>query len=100
MAAQLQVRGRLYLDVGAVHVLTSAGRSLLPVGVTGVSGHFSRGELVACIGPDQREVARGLVNYSAVETSKIIGKPSAQIEGILGYVDEPELIHRDNLVIV
>jgi glutamate 5-kinase len=100
MAVQLQVRGRLYLDVGAVHVLRSAGRSLLPVGVTAVSGQFSRGELVACMTPDHQEVARGLVNYSAAEARKIIGKPSAQIEAILGYVDEPELIHRDNLVIV
>lgn len=100
MAVQLQVRGQLYLDVGAVHVLKSAGRSLLPIGVTAVNGQFSRGELVACMTPDHQEVARGLVNYSATEARKIIGKPSAQIEGILGYVDEPELIHRDNLVIV
>ena len=76
------------------------GKSLLPVGVTAVEGGFSRGELVACVGPDGIEVGRGLVNYSAAEALKIIGKSSDQIEAILGYVDEPELIHRDNLVVV
>lgn len=100
LADQLQVRGRLYLDTGAVRVLTSAGRSLLPVGVTAVDGGFSRGELVACLNPKGREIARGLVNYSAIETARIIGKPSEQIETLLGYVDEPELIHRDNLVLL
>jgi glutamate 5-kinase len=100
LAVQLQVRGRLYLDAGAVHVLRTSGRSLLPVGVTAVEGHFSRGEMVACIAPDGVEIARGLVNYSAAEAVKIIGKPSEAIESLLGYVDEPELIHRDNLVMV
>jgi glutamate 5-kinase len=99
LAVQLQVRGRLYLDAGAVRVLKSSGRSLLPVGVTAVDGDFSRGELVACIDPDRVEVARGLVNYSAVEAKRIIGKPSSRIESLLGYVDEPEIIHRDNLVV-
>jgi glutamate 5-kinase len=65
-----------------------------------VEGRFSRGELVACVGPDGAEVGRGLVNYSAAEAVKIIGKPSEQIESLLGYVDEPELIHRDNLVVL
>lgn len=100
LAVQLQVGGRLYLDAGAVRVLRHSGRSLLPVGVTAVEGRFSRGELVACIGPDGAEVGRGLVNYNALETAKIIGKPSDQIEILLGYVDEPELIHRDNLVVL
>ena len=100
LAAQLQVRGRLHLDTGAVQVLKQSGRSLLPVGVTGCEGLFSRGELVACIGPDGREVARGLVNYNAAETAKIIGRSSDKIETLLGYVDEPELIHRDNLVVL
>lgn len=100
LAAQLQVRGRLRIDAGAVQVLRDAGRSLLPIGVTAAEGEFSRGELVACLGPDGREIARGLINYSSAETARIIGKPSEQIEALLGYVDEPELIHRDNLVLL
>lgn len=100
LAAQLQVRGRLHIDQGAVRVLRAAGRSLLPVGVTAIEGRFSRGELVACLSPDGHEVARGLVNYSAEEARRIMGKPSDQIETSLGYVDEPELIHRDNLVLL
>jgi glutamate 5-kinase len=100
LADQLQVRGRLHLDAGAVNVLRSLGRSLLPVGVTTVEGSFSRGELVACIDPEGAEIARGLVNYNNFEADQIIGKPSELIEEKLGYVDEPELIHRDNLVIL
>lgn len=99
LAAQLQVRGRLHLDAGAVTVLTQAGRSLLPVGVSAIEGAFLRGELVACLSPDGREIARGLVNYNAADSAKIIGHPSERIEALLGYVDEPELIHRDNLVL-
>jgi glutamate 5-kinase len=99
LADRLKVSGRLHIDAGAARVLREAGRSLLPVGVVGVEGVFSRGELVACIGPDGREVARGLVNYDARETATIMGQPSDRIERLLGYVDEPELIHRDNLVV-
>lgn len=99
LAGQLQPRGELLLDSGAVRVLTESGRSLLSVGVTGVRGLFRRGELVSCLDPDGREVARGLVNYSSEETRRIAGVASEQIESILGYVDEPELIHRDNLVL-
>ncbi|MEJ2646742.1 MAG: glutamate 5-kinase [Gammaproteobacteria bacterium] len=100
LAGQLQVRGRLTLDTGAVRVLRQSGRSLLPVGVTAVEGAFARGELVACDGPDGAEVARGLVNYGAEEARRIIGQPSDRLEALLGYVDEPELIHRDNLVLL
>ena len=100
LAGRLQVRGRLTLDAGAVSVLREAGRSLLPVGVTGVDGEFRRGDLVVCVSPGGEEVARGLVNYSAEESRRIIGQPSNRIESLLGYVDEPELIHRDNLVLV
>ena len=99
LAGQLQVRGRLLLDTGAVEVLRSAGRSLLPVGVTRVDGDFNRGDLVQCLDPEGNEVARGLVNYNAAESQKIIGQPSSEIEALLGYVDETELIHRDNLVL-
>jgi glutamate 5-kinase len=94
------VRGRLRLDAGAARVLRDAGRSLLPVGVKAVEGHFQRGELVACLDPDGVEVVRGLVNYGSEEAARIAGKASDKIESILGYVDEPELIHRDNMVLV
>lgn len=100
LADQLQLRGQLQLDEGAVRALCQKGRSLLAVGVTGVQGEFSRGELVACLDPAGREIARGLVNYSATEARRIAGQPSEKIESLLGYVDEPALIHRDNLVIL
>lgn len=100
LAGQLQVRGSLSLDPGAMRVLQGAGSSLLPVGVTRVEGQFDRGDLVVCFGPGGEEVARGLVNYSAAESRRIIGHASNRIESILGYVDEPELIHRDNLVLL
>ncbi len=93
-----QVKGRIVLDEGAVSVIRQQGKSVLPVGVVGVEGQFSRGELVICTDCSGREVARGLVNYNADEATRLIGQPSSQIESILGYVDEPELIHRDNLV--
>ena len=99
LAGQLRVRGRLMLDDGAVKVLRGAGSSLLPVGVTRVEGEFVRGDLVVCLAPGGEEVARGLVNYNAAESAKIIGQPSRRIEALLGYVDETELIHRDNLVL-
>lgn len=100
MAGQLQVAGQLRVDEGAARVLRESGRSLLPVGVTEVHGGFARGELVACIDPEGREVARGLVNYGADEARKLVRQPSERIRELLGYVDEPELIHRDNLVLM
>jgi len=99
LANQLKLRGKLVLDDGAVKVLQAAGSSLLAVGVTGVEGSFRRGEVVACVDAQGHEVARGLVNYSAGEARKIQGQPSENIEALLGYVDEAELIHRDNLVL-
>jgi glutamate 5-kinase len=99
LAGQLQVRGRLQLDAGAVNMLRSSGSSLLPVGVTRVEGDFKRGDLVMCIGPEGEEVARGLVNYNVSESARIIGQPSSRIEELLGYVDEVELLHRDNMVL-
>jgi glutamate 5-kinase len=99
LAGQLQARGRLLLDAGAVRVLRESGRSLLAVGVREVEGEFRRGEVVVCVGEDGREVARGLVNYSSAEARRIKGRPSSEIAAILGYVDEDELIHRDNLVL-
>ena len=100
LADHLQVRGRLTLDAGAVRALTQDGKSLLPIGVEDVSGDFERGEVVSCVDPARREIARGLVNYSAIETRKILRTPSREIEARLGYIDEPELIHRDNLVLL
>ncbi|MEO0443740.1 MAG: glutamate 5-kinase [Pseudomonadota bacterium] len=100
LAGQLQSRGELVLDNGAVRVLKQSGRSLLPVGITAVKGHFTRGDLVICKSTDDREVARGLVNYNSSEAEKIKGQSSDQIESLLGYQNEEEMIHRDNLVLV
>ncbi|MBI4756518.1 MAG: glutamate 5-kinase [Betaproteobacteria bacterium] len=99
LADHLQLAGRLHLDAGAVRALR-AGKSLLPVGVTKADGDFERGAVVACCSPEGTEVARGLVNYSASETRRIARRPSGEIESVLGYIDEPELIHRDNMVLV
>jgi glutamate 5-kinase len=100
LADHLQVRGRLTLDAGAVQALKSGGKSLLPIGVHEAAGDFERGEVVSCMDERQREIARGLVNYSASETRRILRTPSLEIEAKLGYIDEPELIHRDNLVLL
>ena len=99
LAGQLKAKGVVEVDNGAARVLKESGKSLLPIGVIGVQGSFQRGDLVSCVDGQGYEVARGLVNYSADETRKILRQPSGQIEAILGYVDEPELIHRDNLVV-
>ena len=100
LADHLQVRGRLQVDAGAVRALRDEGKSLLPVGVHEVAGEFERGEVVACLDSEGVEIARGLVNYSAAEIRRIAGHPSTRIESILGYVDEAELIHRDNMVLL
>jgi len=100
LADHLQLRGGVVLDAGAVRALQEEGKSLLPVGVKGVTGEFERGEVVAVVDPDGREIARGLTNYSAGEARRIAGKASSAIEAELGYMDEPELIHRDNLVLL
>ena len=80
--------------------LTADGKSLLAIGATAVAGEFERGDVVSVLAPDGREIARGLVNYSLAETRRILRKPTAEIEPTLGYVAEPELIHRDNLVVL
>jgi len=100
LADYLQVRGYVTLDQGAVKALCADGKSLLPIGVINVDGEFERGEAVSCLDEQGREIARGLINYSAVETQKILKQASSEIEAILGYVDEPELIHRNNLVLL
>ena len=99
LSDHLQVRGSLTLDAGAARALLSGGRSLLPIGVTAVSGEFERGEVVAIRAGDGREIARGLVNYAASEARLIMAQPSGEIETILGFVEEAELVHRDNLVL-
>ncbi|NCS65179.1 MAG: glutamate 5-kinase [Hydrogenophilales bacterium CG03_land_8_20_14_0_80_62_28] len=100
LADHLQVAGRLILDAGAAHALAEQGKSLLPIGVIEVIGEFQRGEVVGCIDRSGRDIARGLINYSADEARRIVGKPSSEIAAILGYADEPELIHRDNLALL
>jgi glutamate 5-kinase len=100
LADHLKPAGRITLDAGAVKALVADGKSLLAIGATAVDGHFERGEVVSVTAPDGREIARGLVNYGAAETARILRKPTSEIESILGYIAEPELIHRDNLVLV
>ncbi|QSN60885.1 glutamate 5-kinase [Caballeronia sp. M1242] len=100
MADHLQVRGHVVIDNGAVQKLTADGKSLLPIGVVDVKGAFGRGEVIACVNDNGQEVARGITNYSSAEARLIHRRPSAEIEAVLGYMLEPELIHRDNLVLV
>jgi glutamate 5-kinase len=99
MADHLQMRGSVNVDEGAVIKLRDEGKSLLPIGVVEVTGEFARGDVIAVRSPTGAEIARGLANYSAAEARLIARKPSSQIEGLLGYANEPELIHRDNLVL-
>lgn len=100
LAGHLLMKGELVLDSGAAKVLRSKGSSLLAVGVKDVVGEFSRGDMVVCVDEQGKEVARGLINYNSDEADRIKGHASSEIADILGYVDEPELIHRDNLVII
>ncbi len=100
LANQLKSKGKIHLDQGAVDFIVNKNKSLLSVGVTKVEGSFKRGELVSCLTPDGGEIAKGLINYSAEQSQKIIGLPSKKIESVLKFVDEPELINRDNLVIL
>ncbi len=100
MADHLRLRGKLILDAGATKALLEEGKSLLPIGVKEVQGEFETGDVVACIDPTGKECARGLVNYSASDTRRIMGQPSSKIADILGSVAETELMHRDNLIIL
>ena len=99
MSDHLQMRGSVWVDAGAVPKLVGEGKSLLPVGMTAVHGEFSRGDVIAVCGPDGQEVARGLANYGSTEARLICRKGSSDFERLLGYVGEPEMIHRDNLVL-
>ena len=98
LASLLHAQGQLVLDAGAVKVVSEQGRSLLPIGITDVRGEFERGDLVSCVDAEGRERARGLVNYSSQEATALVGKASADIELVLGYRGDPEMVHRDNLV--
>lgn len=99
LASQLSLKGSLVLDAGAVRVLKDSGRSLLAVGVMSVKGKFTRGEVVSCVDEQGSEVARGLVNYGSDEIEKIRGRSSENIDQLLGYAGEAEIVHRDNLIL-
>jgi glutamate 5-kinase len=100
LADHLRTGGKLVLDDGAVKVLRDDGKSLLPIGVTEVQGSFERGDVVACMDTQGKEIARGIVNYNSLEVTRIKRKASSEIEKTLGYIEESELIHRDNLVVL
>ncbi|MFT4103995.1 MAG: glutamate 5-kinase [Burkholderiaceae bacterium] len=99
LANHLQLSGSVRVDAGAARALQRDGKSLLPIGVVDVTGDFERGAVVACVDPDGREIARGLINYSSSETRRIMRRPSGEIESLLGFMQEAELIHRDNMVL-
>jgi len=99
MVDHLQMRGSVTVDAGAVQKLRSGGSSLLPIGMTAVDGDFSRGDVIAIRSDDGVEVARGLANYASAEARLLCRKPSSAFEKLLGYMAEPEMVHRDNLVL-
>ena len=100
MADHLQLRGAIAIDDGAVNKLTREGKSLLPIGMHSVKGEFSRGDVIAICDLQGVELARGLANYASAECRLLCKKPSSEIEKLLGYVAEPEMVHRDNLVLM
>jgi glutamate 5-kinase len=100
MADHLQTAGSVTIDAGAAQKLLKEGKSLLPIGVTGVAGDFGRGDVITCLDPDGKAVARGISNYSSSEARRIMRKPSSEIATVLGFIEEPELIHRDNMVLL
>ena len=100
MADHLQLRGAVVVDAGAAAKVCAEGKSLLPIGVVDVQGEFHRGDVIAVRSAEGQEIARGLANYSSAEARLIARKPSSDFERLLGYSAEPEMIHRDNLVLV
>ena len=100
MADHLQMRGAIAIDDGAANKLTGEGKSLLPIGMHSVKGEFSRGDVIAICDLQGVEIARGLANYASAECRLLCKKPSSEIEKLLGYVAEPEMVHRDNLVLM
>jgi glutamate 5-kinase len=99
MADHLQMRGSVTVDAGAAHKVLTEGKSLLPIGMTGVSGDFSRGDVIAIRDEQGAEIARGLANYASAEARLLCRKPSHDYEALLGYTAEPEMVHRDNLIL-
>ena len=100
MADHLQLRGAVVVDDGAAAKLRSEGKSLLPIGMTAVEGDFSRGDVIAVRDAAGSEIARGLANYASAEARLLCRKPSAEFQNLLGYMAEPEMVHRDNLVLM
>jgi len=100
MTDHLHTAGQVVIDAGAVEKLSREGKSLLPIGVTEVRGEFGRGAVITCVSAGGVAIARGLSNYTSSEARRIVRKPSGEIEGILGFVEGPELIHRDNMVLL
>ncbi len=99
MADHLQLRGAVTVDLGAAVKLRTEGKSLLPIGMIAVEGDFSRGDVIAVRDESGAEVARGLANYASAEARLLCRRPSAEFERLLGYVAEPEMVHRDNMVL-
>jgi glutamate 5-kinase len=99
MADHLQLRGAVTVDAGAAAKLREEGKSLLPIGMTAVEGEFSRGDVIAVRDESGVEIARGLANYASAEARLLCRKPSSEFEKLLGYAAEPEMLHRDNLVL-
>ena len=99
MVDHLQLRGSVTVDAGAVAKLRSAGKSLLPIGMVAVEGDFVRGDVIAVRDAGGTEIARGLANYASAEARRLCRKPSAEFENLLGYAAEPEMVHRDNMVV-
>jgi glutamate 5-kinase len=99
MADHLQLRGSVTVDAGAAHKVLTEGKSLLPIGMTGVSGDFSRGDVIAIRDEQGVEIARGLANYASAEARLLCRKPSHEYQALLGYTAEPEMVHRDNLIL-
>ncbi|MCX7224694.1 MAG: glutamate 5-kinase, partial [Burkholderiales bacterium] len=99
MADHLQLRGAVVVDEGAASKVSDEGKSLLPIGMVSVEGDFSRGDVIAVRDPQGLEIARGLANYASTEARLICRKPSGEFEKLLGYAAEPEMVHRDNMVL-
>ncbi|HKX43878.1 MAG TPA: glutamate 5-kinase, partial [Burkholderiaceae bacterium] len=99
MADHLQLRGAVIVDDGAARKVRDEGKSLLPIGVTEVQGEFQRGDVIAVRTLAGAELARGLANYDSSQARLIARKPSSEFEKLIGYTGEPEMIHRDNLVL-
>lgn len=100
IADHLQLRGKVVLDAGAVKAVQMSGKSVLPIGVVRVDGQFMRGDVIACVDEDGREIARGIINYNSAESARIARHATHEIESLIGHMDEAELIHRNNMVLV